>query len=463
MEQYRLQSEKNQYDVIVVGAGLAGLSCAYELASKKKRVLVLEAHDYVGGRTSSFADDGMAVESGMHRYIGYYSALPSLLKRCGISLDDVVVWEKTADILVKGNSYNNKVTLGLAPVFGFRQLLAGILGNRKFLSFHDKLSLVPFFTCGFASFLFSQRLDQISVAEYANRRHVSARARRLILEPLSTGIFFMPPENFSAYVFFGLFAPALPKFYKMRIGAFRGGMTDVMCEPIARKIRSLGGVIHLKEEVKEVILQNGTSDLLAQPKKASQVMGVRTVNGQEYFAPHTVIATTLPAAKKILSSLRLCPELSGFFRLPHMSAATIQMELDCPSMPKDITTFGPGTDMASFAEQSRTTFPKSKGRLSVILGRPGKYVGKSTEELLKIALNQLSSLGIHLQGHVLDARKVTEGHDFYSLDKKSQRLRPNQNTGIPGLILAGDYTLTSSFSTMEGAVLSGKKAAHLLV
>ncbi len=76
-------ASKETYDTIVVGAGLAGLSCAHELSKKGKKVLVLEAHPYAGGRTSSFADKGMKVESGLHRYIGYYTALPKLLKECG--------------------------------------------------------------------------------------------------------------------------------------------------------------------------------------------------------------------------------------------------------------------------------------------------------------------------------------------------------------------------------------------
>ena len=45
-------SPEKLYDVIVVGAGLAGLSCAYELAARGKRVLVLEEKAWPGGRTA---------------------------------------------------------------------------------------------------------------------------------------------------------------------------------------------------------------------------------------------------------------------------------------------------------------------------------------------------------------------------------------------------------------------------
>lgn len=441
------ETNTKPYDTIIVGAGLAGLSCAYTLAKKGTRILILEQHPYAGGRTASFIDNGMYIESGLHRHIGYYSALPALLKQCGVSLKDIVTWEEKADILVKNE--NRKVVLGIAPFFGFKKAIRGIFGNREFLSAHDKWSLLSFFARGFASYPFSKHLDNFSVTEYANRCHVTEQAQRLILEPLSTGIFFLPPEQYSAYAFFGLFAPAIPKFYKMRIGAYLGGMTEVMCNPIVEKIQSLGGTFHFQEPAQQILVDN------------NRVIGIKTQNGREYYAAQTVVATTLPAAKKILEPLKKKEELRKLFRLPCMSSATIQLELNQPAMEKDITTFGPGTDMISFAEQSRTTFRGSKGRLSVILGNPKAYATKSTEEILPTVLKQMDSLGIHLTGHVLDVRKAAEENDFYALTKGNQHLRPRQKTGIAGLVLAGDYTLTPSFATMEGAVISGKKAARL--
>lgn len=55
-------------DVAVIGAGLAGLVCAYNLAKKGQNVLMLEAHNRVGGRCVnqplSASYPGLSIESG---------------------------------------------------------------------------------------------------------------------------------------------------------------------------------------------------------------------------------------------------------------------------------------------------------------------------------------------------------------------------------------------------------------
>lgn len=119
------------YDVIVVGAGLSGLSCAVQCALNNRKVLILEAHPYIGGRTSSFYEQGMYIESGLHRFIGYYSALPALLKECEVSLDDIVTWEEKIDILIKNE--NRKYVLGVAPVYGPLKLMRSLFGSNDIL------------------------------------------------------------------------------------------------------------------------------------------------------------------------------------------------------------------------------------------------------------------------------------------------------------------------------------------
>ena len=57
---------------VIVGAGLAGLAAGHRLARAGHDVVVLEAGPVIGGRTASWLEDGMPVESGLHRFLGVY-------------------------------------------------------------------------------------------------------------------------------------------------------------------------------------------------------------------------------------------------------------------------------------------------------------------------------------------------------------------------------------------------------
>lgn len=43
------------YDVVIVGAGIAGLACAQELLKQNFSVLILEGRNRVGGRISTWS------------------------------------------------------------------------------------------------------------------------------------------------------------------------------------------------------------------------------------------------------------------------------------------------------------------------------------------------------------------------------------------------------------------------
>jgi 15-cis-phytoene desaturase len=45
----------------------------------------------------------------------------------------------------------------------------------------------------------------------------------------------------------------------------------------------------------------------------------------------------------------------------------------------------------------------------------------------------------------------------------TEPMRPEQQTPVPGLYLAGDYTKQPFTATMEGAVISGRLAAEAVL
>lgn len=66
-------------DILIVGAGMAGLSCALELKKKGASVLVLEASDGVGGRVRSDAVDGFVLDRGFQVLLTAYPSCAALL------------------------------------------------------------------------------------------------------------------------------------------------------------------------------------------------------------------------------------------------------------------------------------------------------------------------------------------------------------------------------------------------
>ena len=68
-DRYKTSKIPNNIDVIVIGSGIGGLSCAAYLSKVGKKVLVLDQHYIAGGCCHVFDEKGVEHETGIH-YIG---------------------------------------------------------------------------------------------------------------------------------------------------------------------------------------------------------------------------------------------------------------------------------------------------------------------------------------------------------------------------------------------------------
>jgi 15-cis-phytoene desaturase len=404
----------------------------------------------------------MDVESGIHKFVGFYKEFEGLLKRAGIDLDDVFIYQDEIEIRVaKGGEKNFSADGGRrSGRFGVSALhrplltIGGALGNGELLSWGEKWHLIRFIIAGTIRYLRDPlSLDRLSVAEYARQHGVSENVIYTVIWALSSGLFFLSPERYSAYPFFALTWAGIKGFYASRIAIYRGGMTDVMAAPIAEAIRARGGEVLTAVRAERLFFEDG------------KVTGV-SADGQIYSASRVVLATPIAPAKKIIGASGDVPddaELEKLKVLPDMSGVTVQLELDTPALADDHVIFGANSILGTFGEQSHTTFPHSKGRISTFLTPTEPYINMRDDEIVAAVVDDLKRQGVDVEGRVTNSAVVRHSSEFYLLEPGSEELRPRQRTSIPGLALAGDYTKQSHICSMEGAVIAGRRAAEALI
>src|SRR3954464_11748418 len=114
-----------RYDVVVIGAGFAGLSAAVRLTAGGARVLVLEARSRLGGRATAFDDreTGELVDNGQHVLLGCYVETLAFLSQIG-ALGNVRAESNLSATMIDRTGVKTRLTCPALPAP--LHLLAGL-------------------------------------------------------------------------------------------------------------------------------------------------------------------------------------------------------------------------------------------------------------------------------------------------------------------------------------------------
>jgi len=228
--------------VVVIGAGLTGLSAAVRLRARGVGVTVLESSSQPGGPVRSEHDGGFLVEHGPNSMMTTDASVADFLQSLGLESDIVEPQAKKRFLVRKGRP----LALPLGPTSALTTPLFSLAGKLRVLA-------EPFVTRGAA--------DDESLASFVARR-LGPEALHYAVEPFVAGIYAGDPEKLSARWAFpklwslerehgSLIRGALGKkrgIHRPKMISFRNGMGDLP----RRLAEQLGPDLHCGVRVENV-------------------------------------------------------------------------------------------------------------------------------------------------------------------------------------------------------------------
>lgn len=214
--------------IIVVGAGISGLTAAWRLQRNGFDVTVLEAEDHVGGKMASVERDGFRLNRGAGVYAGSYRGLFRVIDELGLTA------KLTKPATVVGVMYNGSPQWlrgdGLGVVIDFLRT--------PVLSFRDKLLLrrlaIDTFSArraiGFDDAAARAEFDIESVEQYCARR-LNRRIQDRFLVPLLGGVWVIDGRKMSVVDLYFLLA----KFLGGGLRGYTGGI-DFVHRELAKRL-----------------------------------------------------------------------------------------------------------------------------------------------------------------------------------------------------------------------------------
>lgn len=438
-------------DVIVIGAGVAGFSAATALADAGARVLVLEARPGLGGRATAFNDPetGERVDNGQHILMGCYADTLKLLERIGAA--DRVRWQAGLALAMIDQQGHESV-LKLPPLPSPLHLLGGVLAWDA-LSWRERLSILrvgaalgPAKAGPDATSPASAGPQRQTVREWLTCHGQAPRLCELFWEPLALAALNQSIDQAAASYFVAvleqMFGPD-PAAASLVIPAVP--LDEMYAEPARAWLDARGHEVRVNAPAKVAIADG-------------RVTGVR-VRGEHVAAP--VVISTVPwhalGALFEAPPAALAATLANASALPSLPIVTVNLWFDRPVMHEPLVGL-PGRAF-QWVFDRRAIVGGSGSHLSMISSGAEAIVSMTNEALIATALADVrSAMPATRVAVVRKGLAVREKRSTFSLAPDAPS-RPQTETAIAGLLLAGDWVDTGLPATIESAAVSGHRAA----
>lgn len=424
--------------VIILGAGVAGISTAVNLADKNISLKVFEASSKPGGRAMSLVDkkSGDIIDNGQHILIGAYKEFLKICQELG-----AMKYLKKMPMKVKF-IFPDKSRVVLNPEIlpGKLGMLAGLLNmniswksKKNALKFLIKLNISKDDYLGISSYDFLKKFKQTDEL-------INILWEPLVVATLNASLRESDASLLAAVIRQGLLpGPKASRIYFPYYGF------NKIYDLFNKYLKKHKAEIHFKSSVKELVIENG------------KAKGVILSNGETHYADYIISAMPAKRLKAVLGE-NLLPELRYINNYEYTPIVSLYLWYDREIMEEEFVALL--ETQAQWIFKYKNPDNKHQNIYSIVISNAENLLDFSSEEILNICLEEIERvLPIAKEAKLESWRLFRDKKATISPAPAIQFIRPHTKCSIENLYLAGDWTQTYLPATIEGAARSGKAAA----
>ena len=320
-------------EVVVLGAGISGLTLAWRLRQSSAQVLLAEASSRVGGCISTQSKDGYRWEEGPNSFTPT-PALLNLIAEVGLT-DQLVL----ADAKLPRYIYWEKELLPvpLSPAAALSSRLLSVGGKLRALQ-------------GLLGFVPPPPGHEETVRQFFQRQLGSEVAERLV-EPFTSGVYAGDPDQLSAVAAFPRVAGLEERYGSLFAGALQALRQRPQPSPVAiqppPKRGQLGNLRQGLQQLPEALAQKLGDSLrlgwrAVQLKREGELywVGFETPEGSRWAAARQVVLA-IPAYEAAALLQELNPPASQLLaEIPYPPVAVVALAYPQEALPQPLRGFG---------------------------------------------------------------------------------------------------------------------------
>jgi squalene-associated FAD-dependent desaturase len=424
-------------NVAVIGGGYAGMAAAVTLAERRVPVTVFEAAKTLGGRARRVDHRDLALDNGLHIFIGAYRETLRLMRLVGADPERLLLrlpltWQIHERFLLKA--------AGLPAPF---HLLAGLIAARG-VTFGERLSAIRFMLRMRRQ---GYNLQQdTSVASLLEAHGQGGRMTSLLWRPLCVSALNTPPEAASAQVFLNVLRDSLDSDRASSdLLLPRVDLSRLFPDPASDYVRANGGTVLTGQRVTGIDESDGG-------------FTVHCADGEHAFS-HVVCALPPYHTGAFLIGVSALAEVAeAVDRLAYQPIYSVYLcypgerRLPAPMLGFESALLQWAFDRGALGGQP--------GVIGVVISAEGPHQDLAHDELAHLVHQELQQqLGILPEPtwH----RVIAEKRATFACTPGLKR--PETRTPLRNFLLAGDYVASDYPGTLESAVRSGISAARMIL